>query len=145
MLIDGQINVIQLASGGSGVPRRQNLQNDAITAHLMSSRSRNIQTKNILFEIKPIFHASMLIADVFFYSICLFCTFLHLFFIKKFIFSRLNANWGFFRIIFCCVFIFTIGFFFIYFPDKMCDQISDAILDAHLKQDPNAKVACGKF
>ncbi|KAL7742479.1 hypothetical protein ACLKA6_019106 [Drosophila palustris] len=27
-------------------------------------------------------------------------------------------------------------------PDKMCDQISDAILDAHLKQDPNAKVAC---
>lgn len=29
--------------------------------------------------------------------------------------------------------------------DKMCDQISDAVLDAHLKQDPNAKVACGKF
>ena len=29
--------------------------------------------------------------------------------------------------------------------DKMCDQISDAILDAHLKQDPDAKVACGKF
>ncbi|CRK91983.1 CLUMA_CG005564, isoform A [Clunio marinus] len=27
-------------------------------------------------------------------------------------------------------------------PDKMCDQISDAILDAHLKQDANAKVAC---
>ncbi|OQR73472.1 S-adenosylmethionine synthase-like, partial [Tropilaelaps mercedesae] len=27
-------------------------------------------------------------------------------------------------------------------PDKMCDQISDAILDAHIKQDPNAKVAC---
>jgi S-adenosylmethionine synthetase len=27
-------------------------------------------------------------------------------------------------------------------PDKMCDQISDAILDAHLKQDPDAKVAC---
>lgn len=27
----------------------------------------------------------------------------------------------------------------------MCDQISDAILDAHLKQDPDAKVACGKF
>lgn len=26
----------------------------------------------------------------------------------------------------------------------MCDQISDAILDAHLEQDPNAKVACGK-
>lgn len=27
----------------------------------------------------------------------------------------------------------------------MCDQISDAVLDAHLKQDPNAKVACGKW
>lgn len=26
----------------------------------------------------------------------------------------------------------------------MCDQISDAVLDAHLKQDPDAKVACGK-
>lgn len=26
----------------------------------------------------------------------------------------------------------------------MCDQVSDAILDAHLKEDPNAKVACGK-
>lgn len=26
----------------------------------------------------------------------------------------------------------------------MCDQISDAVLDAHLKEDPNAKVACGK-
>ncbi len=29
-------------------------------------------------------------------------------------------------------------------PDKMCDQVSDAVLDAHLAQDPNAKVACGK-
>lgn len=27
-------------------------------------------------------------------------------------------------------------------PDKLCDQVSDAILDAHLKQDPTAKVAC---
>lgn len=27
-------------------------------------------------------------------------------------------------------------------PDKLCDQISDAVLDAHLKQDPNSKVAC---
>lgn len=27
----------------------------------------------------------------------------------------------------------------------MCDQISDAILDAHLRQDPDAKVACGEF
>ncbi len=27
-------------------------------------------------------------------------------------------------------------------PDKICDQISDAILDAMLAQDPNARVAC---
>lgn len=27
-------------------------------------------------------------------------------------------------------------------PDKMCDSISDSVLDACLKQDPNAKVAC---
>ncbi len=27
-------------------------------------------------------------------------------------------------------------------PDKICDQISDAILDAILKDDPNARVAC---
>jgi len=27
-------------------------------------------------------------------------------------------------------------------PDKMCDQISDAVLDAHLKSDPDSKVAC---
>ena len=27
-------------------------------------------------------------------------------------------------------------------PDKLCDQISDAVLDACLKQDPNAKVGC---
>ncbi len=27
-------------------------------------------------------------------------------------------------------------------PDKMCDQISDAILDAILEEDPNARVAC---
>ncbi len=26
-------------------------------------------------------------------------------------------------------------------PDKICDQISDAILDAHLRQDPHARVA----
>lgn len=42
-----------------------------------------------------------------------------------------------------------IGFLFFIWrfvvSDKMCDQISDAILDAHLKQDPNAKVACGKL
>ena len=27
-------------------------------------------------------------------------------------------------------------------PDKICDQISDAILDAILTEDPNARVAC---
>ncbi len=27
-------------------------------------------------------------------------------------------------------------------PDKMCDQISDAVLDAIIAQDPNARVAC---
>merc|ERR1712180_188248 len=27
-------------------------------------------------------------------------------------------------------------------PDKMCDQISDAVLDAHLEKDPDSKVAC---
>jgi S-adenosylmethionine synthetase len=27
-------------------------------------------------------------------------------------------------------------------PDKLCDQVSDAILDAILAQDPTARVAC---
>ena len=27
-------------------------------------------------------------------------------------------------------------------PDKMADQISDAVLDAMLKDDPNSRVAC---
>ena len=27
-------------------------------------------------------------------------------------------------------------------PDKVCDQISDAILDAYLREDPNSRVAC---
>ena len=27
-------------------------------------------------------------------------------------------------------------------PDKICDQISDAILDAHLAKDPLSRVAC---
>lgn len=27
-------------------------------------------------------------------------------------------------------------------PDKICDQISDAVLDAILAKDPNARVAC---
>ena len=30
-------------------------------------------------------------------------------------------------------------------PDKICDQISDAILDEFLRQDPNSKVACECF
>ena len=27
-------------------------------------------------------------------------------------------------------------------PDKICDQISDAVLDAILEKDPNGRVAC---
>merc|ERR1711981_1086847 len=27
-------------------------------------------------------------------------------------------------------------------PDKLCDQVSDAVLDACLKEDPRCKVAC---
>ena len=27
-------------------------------------------------------------------------------------------------------------------PDKVCDQISDAVLDAHLAGDPDSRVAC---
>lgn len=30
-------------------------------------------------------------------------------------------------------------------PDKLCDQIADAILDAHLWQDPNARIAVEAF
>ena len=30
-------------------------------------------------------------------------------------------------------------------PDKLCDQISDAILDAYLEQDPNSRVAMESF
>lgn len=30
-------------------------------------------------------------------------------------------------------------------PDKICDQVSDAILDALLAQDPNSRVACETF
>ena len=27
-------------------------------------------------------------------------------------------------------------------PDKLCDQVSDAVLDACLKEDPQSKIAC---
>jgi S-adenosylmethionine synthetase len=30
-------------------------------------------------------------------------------------------------------------------PDKVCDQISDAILDAYLEVDPQSRVACETF
>ena len=30
-------------------------------------------------------------------------------------------------------------------PDKLCDQVSDAVLDAVLKKDPNSRVACETF
>ena len=28
-------------------------------------------------------------------------------------------------------------------PDKVCDYISDSVLDACLEQDPHSRVACG--
>lgn len=42
--------------------------------------------------------------------------------------------------------ILTFAFWHIatFVADKLCDQISDAVLDAHLKQDPGAKIACGE-
>ena len=30
-------------------------------------------------------------------------------------------------------------------PDKLCDQISDALVDAYLSGDPNSRVACETF
>lgn len=54
----------------------------------------------------------------------------------------------------CIVYVYNVYWFcssgvlimFVCFPlDKLCDQVSDAILDAHLAQDPSAKVACGEF
>ncbi|MDR1127255.1 MAG: methionine adenosyltransferase, partial [Treponema sp.] len=30
-------------------------------------------------------------------------------------------------------------------PDKLCDQVSDAILDACLRADPESRVACETF
>lgn len=30
-------------------------------------------------------------------------------------------------------------------PDKICDQVSDAVLDACIREDPLSRVACGKF
>ena len=30
-------------------------------------------------------------------------------------------------------------------PDKVCDQISDAVLDDALRQDPDSRVACETF
>lgn len=38
--------------------------------------------------------------------------------------------------------IMTKNLFATFVADKICDQISDAILDAHLRIDPMAKVAC---
>lgn len=29
--------------------------------------------------------------------------------------------------------------------DKLCDQVSDAVLDACIREDPLSRVACGKF
>ena len=30
-------------------------------------------------------------------------------------------------------------------PDKVCDRISDAVLDAFIEQEPEARVACETF
>lgn len=30
-------------------------------------------------------------------------------------------------------------------PDKICDQVSDAVLDACIREDPVSRVACGKI
>jgi S-adenosylmethionine synthetase len=30
-------------------------------------------------------------------------------------------------------------------PDKICDQVSDAVLDACIREDPLSRVACGKL
>ena len=44
-----------------------------------------------------------------------------------------------------CVVALPIHRFCLTLPaDKLCDQVSDAILDACLEQDPNSKVACGE-
>lgn len=42
---------------------------------------------------------------------------------------------------FCLILLLTA--FFLCRPDKLCDQVSDAVLDACLREDPNSKVACG--
>lgn len=44
----------------------------------------------------------------------------------------------------CATHLFCSTVLCLVFVDKICDQISDAVLDAHLKQDPDAKVACGE-
>ena len=49
---------------------------------------------------------------------------------KDYILSRVILMNGFYKCKPICSF----------FTDKMCDQISDAVLDAHLKLDPDSKV-----
>lgn len=49
-----------------------------------------------------------------------------------------------FTLLYCCPIRIFLHTDFV-FTDKMCDQISDAVLDAYLSQDPDSKVACGKF
>ena len=33
-------------------------------------------------------------------------------------------------------------FFYLGHPDKICDQVSDAVLDACVREDPASRVAC---
>ena len=44
-----------------------------------------------------------------------------------------------------CEFLFTSESVNEGHPDKICDQVSDAVLDACLKDDENSRVACGAF
>uniref|UniRef100_A0A8C5HAS6 S-adenosylmethionine synthase n=1 Tax=Gouania willdenowi TaxID=441366 RepID=A0A8C5HAS6_GOUWI len=46
------------------------------------------------------------------------------------------------NIFYCPLLLFKKKWYYCLFTDKICDQISDAVLDAHLSQDPDAKVAC---
>ncbi|RYR02057.1 hypothetical protein Ahy_B06g080894 isoform B [Arachis hypogaea] len=51
----------------------------------------------------------------------------------------MNLTWGFWIM---DTFLFTSESVNEGHPDKLCDQISDAVLDACLEQDPESKVAC---
>ena len=41
------------------------------------------------------------------------------------------------------LYVFLIFLHLMRVSDKLCDQVSDAVLDAFLKVDPDSRVACG--